>query len=268
MFDLDDEIDCSLIQIDHTAFSFYIPGSYANFWRDDVETGLTIVFQLGHGLKIGHGVWNIQDMRRTWRHDIEPLARAACADCEETELAAAALMSLILPDRVAWFAVPCMASRARTLRFASPQITFGRYLRSSLSWVRNKRPQGRLVVTARASLLQAIGGGPGSGDPPEHEGPEHGDGVGRRAEEMPRHLAGGVEAGDGAALAQDLRFRVGGDAAECVGDGADQRIGEIGRPFERASPVRFRRRDLAAAAASASVRVASNLAASPVAAAL
>jgi hypothetical protein len=102
MFDLDDVMDWSLIQIDHTAFSFYIPRSYADFWQEDMATGLTIVFQLGHGLKIGHGVWNIQDMRRAWRHDIEPLVRTACSDCDEMELVAAALMSLILPDRLAW----------------------------------------------------------------------------------------------------------------------------------------------------------------------
>jgi len=115
MFDLDNELDFSLIQIDHTAFCFYVPGSYAEFWQEELETGLTIVFQLGHGLKIGHGVWNVQDMRRSWRHDIEPLVKAACADCDEMELVAAALMSLILPDRLAWLAVPPLASRASTI---------------------------------------------------------------------------------------------------------------------------------------------------------
>ena len=112
MFDLDVEIDFTLIQIDHAAFSFYIPSSYIEFWREDMETGMTIVFQLGHGLTAGHGVWNIQDMRRAWRHDIEPLVKAAHADCDETDLVAAALMSLVLPDRLAWFTVPPLTFRA------------------------------------------------------------------------------------------------------------------------------------------------------------
>src|SRR5688572_22683189 len=83
-------------------------------------------------------------------------------------------------------------------------------------------------LAAPAWPLQAIGAGGGSGDPPEYQGSEHGDGIRRRAEEVPGHLSGGVEAGDGlAALAQHLRLGVGGDAAEGVGDGADQRIGEV-----------------------------------------
>ena len=120
MFDLDEEIDCSLIQIDHTSFSFYIPESYADFWREDMETGLTIVFQLGHGLAIGHGVWSVGDMRRNWRHEIVPLTEAARAECDETELIAATLMSLISPDRLAWFVVPPIASRASTFGIAPP----------------------------------------------------------------------------------------------------------------------------------------------------
>src|ERR1700743_475375 len=61
---------------------------------------------------------------------------------------------------------------------------------------------------------------------------------------MAGDLAGGVEAGDRAPVAQATHARAGGEAAERVGDGADQWPGEEWRRIERTRPVRLRRREL------------------------
>src|SRR5690606_17366474 len=46
MFDLDDALDPFLIQVDHTSFVFYIPSSYREFWKNSIDKGSNIVFQL------------------------------------------------------------------------------------------------------------------------------------------------------------------------------------------------------------------------------
>ena len=111
LFDLDEAIDESLIQLDHTAFSFYVPDCYRDFWQERMQGGLVSVLQLGHASMLGHGVWSIRDMHRIWRHHIAPSVNAARSGCSDTELLAAALMSLVMPDRLAWFAVPSFAGR-------------------------------------------------------------------------------------------------------------------------------------------------------------
>jgi hypothetical protein len=50
MFDLDDAIDPSLIQLDHSNFSFYIPLSYGQFGEPIMEDGQSMIFQFGHAL--------------------------------------------------------------------------------------------------------------------------------------------------------------------------------------------------------------------------
>lgn len=122
MLNLDDDIDLSLIEIDHTSFSFYVPSSYREFWRTDMEQGSTIVFQLGHGLKAGHGIWTVNDMHRAWCQDIALRVSSAAGRCDELDLIAAALMSIVIPDRLAWFAVPSMASRS-TIPWPEPDLT-------------------------------------------------------------------------------------------------------------------------------------------------
>ena len=77
MFDLDDAIDTSLIQLDHSSFCFYIPSTYGDFCQSTLEGGQSVIFQLGHGLAAGYGVWNIGDMHRVWRHHIEPVVSSA-----------------------------------------------------------------------------------------------------------------------------------------------------------------------------------------------
>lgn len=116
LFDLADAIDTSLIQIDHTHFSFYVPSSYEEFWQDCMESGEALIFQLGHALKPGYGVWTIGDMHRVWRHHIEPCVAAASTGCSAPLLHAAAVASLLAPDRVAWFAVPRFVPRTSVPR--------------------------------------------------------------------------------------------------------------------------------------------------------
>jgi len=50
MLRLDDAIDDSLIQLDHTHFAFYVPESYGEFWQESMETGRSVVSQLGHAV--------------------------------------------------------------------------------------------------------------------------------------------------------------------------------------------------------------------------
>lgn len=111
MFDLDDAIDASLVQIDHSNFCFYIPSIYEEFCHSTMEDGQSIIFQLGHALTAGYGVWNIGDMHRVWRHHIEPVVRSASSVCSTDSLLAAAISSLIVPDRIAWFSVPKFTPR-------------------------------------------------------------------------------------------------------------------------------------------------------------
>lgn len=118
LFDLDDGIDTSLIQIDHTHFSFYVPSSYEEFWQECMESGEALIFQLGHALKPGYGVWTIGDMHRVWRHHIEPCVEVAAAGCSPPVLHAAAVASLIAPNRIAWFAVPHFVPRKAVPRTA------------------------------------------------------------------------------------------------------------------------------------------------------
>lgn len=116
LFDLDDAIDTSLIQIDRSNFSFYVPSSYEEFWHECMESGEALIFQLGHALKPGYGVWTISDMHRVWRHHIEPCVEVASAGCSVPLLHAAAVASLLAPDRVAWFAVPRFVPRTAVPR--------------------------------------------------------------------------------------------------------------------------------------------------------
>ncbi|MEQ1718597.1 MAG: caspase family protein [Hyphomicrobium sp.] len=100
MFNLDEEIDSSLIQLDHTHFVFYVPDTYSDFWQGTMETGRNIVSQLGHR------VWSVNDVRRTWRDYVLGLVQAALpVKDREVELSALAL-SLIMPDRLPLYIVP------------------------------------------------------------------------------------------------------------------------------------------------------------------
>jgi hypothetical protein len=88
LFDLDEPIDDSLIELDHKSFSFYVPSSHGEFWRYEIEGGRTLVFQLGEGLKAGYGIWSVQDMHRSWIQEVIPLVSAARADCDDVDLTA------------------------------------------------------------------------------------------------------------------------------------------------------------------------------------
>ncbi len=118
MFGLDDALDDSLVQLDRSHFSFYIPSSYQEFYRESMEEGMTLIYQLGHAIRPGYGIWNVQDMRRAWCHTIAPLVSEAIGECDEVVRLSAALVSLTAPDRLAWFAVPEIRNRTAVPRGA------------------------------------------------------------------------------------------------------------------------------------------------------
>jgi hypothetical protein len=116
MFDLDDAIDPTLIQLDHASFAFYVPDSYKDFWQDDIVEGDTFILQLGDELQPGHGVWAVRDMSRIWRHIIQSRVAEAADDVLPELLLAAAACSLLQPDRLPWCAVPPLQARLTTIR--------------------------------------------------------------------------------------------------------------------------------------------------------
>src|SRR5215470_6322096 len=77
-------------------------------------------------------------------------------------------------------------------------------------------------------------------DPSKNKRAQHRDRVRRGSVEMPGDLAGGVEAGNGRAVAQHARAIVGCEPAEGVSDRADQRPGQEWRLADGARPVRLR----------------------------
>ena len=110
---------------------------------------------------------------------------------------------------------------------------------ASSSGHRPRRPD----TAAIALTVETEGDGSGSSDPPEYKGAQHGHRVRRGAEEMPGHLSRGERPGIGCRARPGPRYRRWWRRRQSVGDRADQRIGEVGRPLERAGPVRLRRRE-------------------------
>jgi hypothetical protein len=89
LFDLADEFDESLIQLDHLAINAYLPESYLGFGAEQIEGGNNATFQ------IGHEIWKVEDIESAWPTFAQPSSLA--------EALASMLSSLIFSDRVAWF---------------------------------------------------------------------------------------------------------------------------------------------------------------------
>ena len=125
LFELDDVIDDTLIQLDHTQFAFYVPDSFKEFWQDQMDSGRSIVFQLGHG------IWSVNDVRRMWRGDLSELVKLAMPEDDPETFLAAYLMSLTLSDHCRYsqfpncgqLTIPCRKlaiQRHETYWFLSP----------------------------------------------------------------------------------------------------------------------------------------------------
>jgi len=106
LFDLDEEIDYSLVQLDRASFSFYVPRTFSDFWREHIQDGASDVYRLGHG------VWSINDVRRVWNNDVLSFVREAVVDVSDEAWIGACLMAFAFPDRLPLFLVPEMRFRA------------------------------------------------------------------------------------------------------------------------------------------------------------
>ncbi len=92
LFDLTEEFDASLNQLDHLSINAYLPESYLGFGAQLIEGGTNATFQ------IGHEVWTIGEIEKAWPEFAQPGSLA--------EGLAAMLSSLIFDDRVPWFLFP------------------------------------------------------------------------------------------------------------------------------------------------------------------
>lgn len=92
LFELTDEFDESLIQLDYLAINAYLPESYLGFGAQRIEGGVNATFQ------IGHEIWTVEDIENAWPNFAQPGSLA--------EGLATILSSLIFNDRVAWFLFP------------------------------------------------------------------------------------------------------------------------------------------------------------------
>ncbi len=92
LFDLADELDTALDQIDHLALNAYLPETFQDFGSATIVGGTNAVFQ------IGHDIWSIADIETAWPSNPVPDGPGVAL----TALAA----SLLFPDRTPWFLLP------------------------------------------------------------------------------------------------------------------------------------------------------------------
>ncbi|HJS13160.1 hypothetical protein [Sphingopyxis sp.] len=91
-FDLADEFDAALEQVDHLALNAYLPENFQEFGDAIIRGGKNAVFQ------IGHDVWSVADIEAAWPGNPAPDGPGVAM----TALAA----SLLFPDRTPWFLLP------------------------------------------------------------------------------------------------------------------------------------------------------------------
>lgn len=92
LFDLTDEFDTALSQLDHLALNAYLPDDYRDFGAEQIACGTNAVFQ------IGHDIWNIAEIDAAWPNHPSPRDPGTAMT--------ALLASLLFPDRSAWFLLP------------------------------------------------------------------------------------------------------------------------------------------------------------------
>lgn len=95
---LDEAIDASLIQIDHTPLNVFIPETPLDLGCYGPIRGKNL------GFAVGHKVWRCIDMRREWYSEIRPLLQ--CSQIDEPKLRSAVVLAVLsMRDRVPWFLV-------------------------------------------------------------------------------------------------------------------------------------------------------------------
>jgi Caspase domain len=89
LFDLTDEFDSALSQLDHLALNAYLPDDYRDFGAEHISGGTNAVFQ------IGQDIWNVAEIDAAWPNNPLP---------SNPGMAMTALLaSLIFTDRTAWY---------------------------------------------------------------------------------------------------------------------------------------------------------------------
>lgn len=92
LFDLSEEFDSSLAQLDHLALNAYLPETYLTFGAEHIAGGVNSAFQ------IGHDVWSVAELEAAWPDFPAPSGPG--------QAMTAILSSLLFPDRVPWFLLP------------------------------------------------------------------------------------------------------------------------------------------------------------------
>lgn len=89
LFNLADEFDTALEQVDHLIVNAFLPDRFADFGAELIADGTNALFQ------IGHDIWSIAEIEAAWPENPAP-------GDPGTAMAALAA-SLLFPDRTPWF---------------------------------------------------------------------------------------------------------------------------------------------------------------------
>jgi hypothetical protein len=92
LFNLTDEFDTALSQLDHLALNAYLPDDYRSFGAEHIAGGTNAVFQ------IGQDIWNIAEIETAWPNNPLPSNPGTAMT--------ALLASLLFTDRTAWYLLP------------------------------------------------------------------------------------------------------------------------------------------------------------------
>lgn len=90
-FGIGEAFDYQLRALDYVAINAYIPDDWGDFSARVLETGSN------HTMQIGHGVFNVDDVTAALKLAKIPFPQ------NEAEFLACIALSLIFPDRTAWF---------------------------------------------------------------------------------------------------------------------------------------------------------------------
>lgn len=105
LFDLAEEFDTSLSELDHLSLNAYLVDDYRQFGQDHIMSGTNAVFV------IGHDFWTIAELEAAWPNLPAP---------DQPAVAMTALLaSLLLPDRSPWFLLPTLSPIEASTRQAS-----------------------------------------------------------------------------------------------------------------------------------------------------
>ncbi|EJM56190.1 caspase family protein [Pseudomonas sp. GM48] len=94
---LEEELDYTLLSLDHAHLKIFLPQSYLEFSQPFVRNGINHVFQ------IGQKVWTVADVAKRWEEACKPQMGHDTSLRNPATRIGAICASLIFPDRVPWF---------------------------------------------------------------------------------------------------------------------------------------------------------------------